>query len=208
MSFPPSHIKNIIFDLGGVLLNIDYFLTEQAFIDLGISEFPKLYSQARQTSLFDDLETGRISGAAFKNQLTQIAGVEIETDQFEQAWNAMLLDIPNSHMDFLTDIQSRYRIFLLSNTNAIHYASFQQSLKDTHGIDRLDSFFEKAYYSHLMGMRKPNRSTFETVLAENNLLAGETLFIDDSVQHVEGAKAAGIVTHHLQRQELTELFAT
>lgn len=200
-------IKNIIFDLGGVLYNLNYQLTIDAFNRLGGGNFAEIYSQQRQRDLFDRLEKGEISVPAFCDELRLLTGWEMTNDQIAHAWNAMLLGIPPHRVQLLEKIRSRYRLFLLSNTNEIHLAAVTRHLEETFGYGRFSAIFENLYYSHRVGMRKPDCEIFEYVLAENRLVASETLFIDDSVQHVEGAKKTGLNAFLLEPgKEIGELF--
>jgi putative hydrolase of the HAD superfamily len=187
----PASVKNIIFDFGGVILNIDYKLTETAFARLGLTDFAGIYSQASQKDLFDRLETGRIMPAEFREKIRKYIGAASD-EQIDSAWNAMLLDLPEERIILLDKLKKKYRIFLLSNTNEIHFAAFSAYMKCKFKRDIFFEVFEKAYVSHEMKMRKPDAEIFEFVVRENNLLKEETLFIDDSIQHIEGAKKAGL----------------
>lgn len=191
-------IRHVIFDLGGVLLNIDYQLTEKAFIRAGMSDFSKLYSQLKQTPLFDEFETGKISETDFIQQLQQLSPVALSPEQTRNAWNAMLLDLPLRRLQLLQQLRLYYDLVLLSNTNIIHETAFTQSLQQAHGIT-LGGFFDKLYYSHRIGLRKPDPEVFRLVLTENNFNPAHTLFIDDSPQHIEGAKTLGIQTIFLDK---------
>lgn len=207
--FPAEkNIKNIIFDLGGVILNIDYNLTSEAFKKLGLSDFDEKYSQAKQNHLFDDLETGKKSDSEFYDLLKSYFSSDVSTAEMETAWNAMLLDLPAERINLLKNLSTRYRIFLLSNTNKIHYKAYSAYLIKTFGNMIFDEIFEKQYLSFEMGMRKPDKEIFELVLNENKLVPSETLFIDDSIQHIHGAATTGIITHHLQQPEtIIDLFS-
>jgi putative hydrolase of the HAD superfamily len=193
--------KNIIFDLGGVILNIDYRLTSQAFQNLGLSDFDEKYSQAKQSHLFDRLETGKITPEDFRKKLKAYFSQTVSDTDMDNAWNAMLLDLPKQRIDLLKQLSKNYRLFLLSNTNIIHYRAYSAYLKQTFGKMIFDEIFEKQYLSFEIGMRKPDKQIFELVLNENNLRPSETLFIDDSIQHVEGAAKTGINAYHLQPTE-------
>ncbi|MBB6463891.1 HAD family hydrolase [Flammeovirga kamogawensis] len=191
--------KAIIFDLGGVLLNLRYENTLDKFSEILEKPVSPFYTQKEQTELFDEYEKGNISSDEFRLGIKKIVGEEITNDQIDEAWNAMLLDLPIKRVEMLKELSKKYRIFLLSNTNAIHIKAFETIVKSTLGNDFGDfkKLFEKGYYSYEMGDRKPHPSIFETVIAENNLDKSDTLFIDDSIQHVEGAKKAGLHAHHL-----------
>ncbi len=192
-------IRHIIFDLGGVLINIDYKLTEQAFIDAGINNFPQLYSQLQQSDLFDNLETGKIGRDAFMAAMKEAAHTGITEEQILKAWNAMLLDFPVRRLQILQQLRLYHDLFLLSNTNEIHEETFNNILMHSHGIPNIGVFFDKVYLSHRVGLRKPNKEIFERVLNDNGLKPEHTLFIDDSPQHIEGAKLTGIQTIYLEK---------
>jgi len=190
----PANIKNIIFDLGGVLLNINMNMTVEAFKKLGLSDFDQLYSPSAQKELFDDFETGKISTKVFREKVNQISGKSLTDEEIDNAWNAMLLDLPKERLELLDKLWAENRLFLLSNTNELHISAYSKYLLKEFGFPNLSHLFEKEYYSYKTGMRKPNADIFERVLKENNLLAKETLFIDDSLQHIEGAAKCGIQT--------------
>lgn len=192
-------IKHIIFDLGGVLLNIDYSLTEKAFQDLGISNFKELYSQLDQSSLFDLLETGKISRREFLDTMRHTSPVPISEQQILDAWNAMLLDFPLVRLQLLQQLRNQYDLFLLSNTNEIHEETFTDTLSRSRGIPHLGVLFDKVYFSHRVGLRKPTKEIFNYVLEDNGIAAKDTLFIDDSPQHIATAEELGINTIYLQK---------
>lgn len=192
-------IRHIIFDLGGVLLNIDYQLTEQAFINLGIDNFAEMYSQLQQTELFDDFETGKTSTDEFISLLLEKSGKSLKKEEVVIAWNAMLLDFPLRRLQILQQLRTYYDLILLSNTNEIHEAAFNDILTNSHGISNIGVFFDRVYLSHRIGMRKPDVVVFERIVEENQLAKEHTLFIDDSPQHIEGAEKAGIQTIWLQK---------
>ena len=189
-----SGIKNIIFDLGGVILNIRYQNALEAFQKLSTSQQTIAFTQQKQSRLFDDYETGRISDQAFREGLRQHYEIEASDAEIDAAWNAMLLDIPAERITLLQALSQKYRLFLLSNTNAIHLVHFSRLVAEGFAIPSLDSLFEKTYYSHLIGQRKPDAPVFEHILNRHQLNRRETLFIDDSIQHIEGARQVGLQT--------------
>jgi putative hydrolase of the HAD superfamily len=192
-----SSIKNIVFDLGAVLLNIDYNKTATAFRDLGYSDFEKMYSQFKANDIFDNLEMGHISEIDFYNYMLSAGNGKITQSEVTGAWNAMLLDFRKESFEFLNQLSRRYKLFLLSNTNAIHKTAFDLSFKQQMLDLSLDSFFTKAYYSNLVGMRKPNENIFRFVLEDAGIIAEETLFIDDLFKNIETAAKLGFRTHLL-----------
>ena len=194
-----SDIKNIIFDLGGVILNIDYLKTSEYFKNFGVKNFDDLYMQKNQSLLFKEFEKGNFTSQQFLAELKQKTG--LAENEIITAWNAMLLDLPKERLNFIATLWDTYRIFLLSNTNEIHVSSLESSLKKSNLLDLYLSSFEKIYYSCRIRKRKPNIDCFEMVLQENNLVASETIFIDDSIQHVEGSKKVGIKAYLLQQNK-------
>lgn len=191
-------VKNIIFDLGGVLLTLDYSKTEQSFVNLGVANFNELYNQQKASPLFEQLETGKISDDVFYEQFKNIANVDLDNKEMEVAWCAMLGHFPKEVLNWLTDISQRYNIYLFSNTNRIHHRAFQRIYKEQTGKENFDDYFIKAWYSHDLGLRKPYAQAFTKLLEIENLKASETLFIDDSHINIEGANEAGLLTTWLK----------
>ena len=192
-----AKIKNLLFDLGGVLLNIDYNKTANAFKKLGAHQFDELYSQAGANHLFEALETGQISEIDFYSAIQGHCHPAVTHQQIEMAWNAILLNFRAASLDFLATLKHKYNVYLLSNTNSIHFTAFHKIFRDETGKENLDDYFIKAYYSHKIHRRKPYPLTYQFVLDDAGIKADETLFIDDSINNVEGAKDAGLQVYHL-----------
>ncbi len=190
----------IIFDLGGVIINLDYERTTKAFVELGLLNFKEVYSQLAQNSLFDDFETGRISAPHFINKLLPLLPKGTSPNQVVAAWNAMILDFPKQKIELLSKLKNKYRVFLLSNTNEIHMVKVKREWKKV-SEDPMEEYFETIFLSHEMGMRKPDPQIFSTVCERKGLNPKKTLFIDDSPQHIEGAKSVGLKTIHLTNSE-------
>ena len=196
-----TKIKNIIFDLGGVILNLDYTKTDKEFHKLGLNNFSKLYSKKKQSKIFDDFEKGRFSAEKFIFLIKQSENLKLKDSDFINAWNAMLLEIPKERMEFIKRLKKDYNIYLLSNTNEIHIKKFEADLRKNNWLRDFQDCFDQVYYSSNMGMRKPDYDCFNKVLEDHNLKAHETLFIDDSVQHIEGAKKVGINAYLLNKED-------
>ena len=135
-----TNVDTIIFDLGGVILNLDYSLTTKAFQDLGLLNFEEMYAQANQTSIFDDLEIGKISAQHFINLVLPYLPVGTSANKVVHAWNAMILDFPKEHLELLMELKKTKKLFLLSNTNEIHIQAVYRSLAKTTN-KKMDSFF-------------------------------------------------------------------
>jgi len=188
-------IKNIILDYGNVIFMIDFARVHQAFMSLGIKNVDNFFGHKAQDSLFDTFDKGEISASNFRAAIRERAGRPDLTDQqIDDAWNALLIGVPEGKHEILTQLKTKYRTFLLSNNNEIHYAYCMQHIQDKYGIPDNAAFFEKTFYSHIMGLRKPDAKIFEQVISETGIVPTETLFIDDSPQHLETAKKLGFHT--------------
>ncbi len=199
-----AKIKNIIFDLGAVLFDIDFQKVNQAFADLGVQNIEQQYSKLSANFLFENLEMGKISADAFYQTLQAQTDVPLTHQQLELAWNAILLNFRKESMAFVQQLHQTHRVFLLSNTNIIHLKQINLQAKKELSAERLDDFFEKAYYSFEMGMRKPDEHIFQYVLKDAELVAEETFFIDDSAPNIETAAKIGFKTHLLLANEKVE----
>ena len=199
-----SNTKNILLDLGAVLLNIDVNKLKPAFEDLGVKDFNLLQEQLTAIHLFDDLETGKITADVFCETIRTASELPLKNADIITAWNALLLDFRTDTMNFLTQLSKHYKLFLLSNTNAIHLEQFYKQLHNQLGQTTLDFYFDKLYYSHLVGLRKPDAAIYHFVLKDAGIAAGETLFIDDLETNISAAAALGFQTHQLMEHERVE----
>ncbi len=205
-----SSIPNIVFDLGGVLLNINPENSVNQFKAIGLNDPERIQHEYRENGLFDRLEKGLLSPQAFRDEIRQYIDVKVSDQQIDYAWNAMLLDFPYERLALLQELKKTHKVYLLSNTNRIHWECYTRQIRETHGVDLADCF-EKDYYSHDMGLRKPDTSIYQELLIAEKLKAEETLFIDDMYPNVEAAKAVGMIAHHLDLENgesVLDLFAT
>jgi len=191
--------KAIIFDLGAVVLNINYQNTIDEFSKLGVKNAATFYSKKVQTDLFNQIETGMISSNTFLKALQKETN-NANIIQVEQAWNAMLLDLPEERLQLIKKLKDNHAIYLLSNTNIIHINAFKKQLGNKKWLAFCE-LFDKMYLSHELGLRKPDVKIFEYILKEQKLKVEEVFFIDDSPQHIIGAKKLGIQCHHLLDDE-------
>ena len=185
-------IKNIIFDLGGVILNLDNQRTEAAFTSLGVKDIRSYFGHGHAASFFKEYEVGRIDDRQFIDSIRDLTGLSVPDQSIIDGWNALLLDFPPERIQLLKQLRKNYRLFLFSNTNALHLNSLQQIYVNTFGGGALEDHFERTYYSHLLGMRKPDAASFEHILRENQLNSAETMFVDDAIVNVEGAEQVGM----------------
>jgi putative hydrolase of the HAD superfamily len=186
-----ENISTIIFDLGGVIMDIDVKKTLSAFSNLGLSNVHEYFGHGFAASFFSDHEAGRITDEEFLQEIKKLLSGEVPTESVIEAWNALLLRFPPERIALLKSLKNRYRIFLYSNTNAIHQEKFKEIFRSSFSSE-LDSLFEKAYYSHELGQRKPESGGYEQIIRENNLDPRQTLFVDDAFINVEGAIKTGL----------------
>jgi|LauGreDrversion2_2_1035103.scaffolds.fasta_scaffold01879_3 HAD superfamily hydrolase (TIGR01509 family) len=179
-------IKNIIFDLGGVVLNLDQEKTLRAFKRLGAN----LEELNLENSIFLDFETGKVDENYFLQSIFTLLKGNASKEQITQAWNSMLLELPAHRVEIIKQLKSKYRLFLLSNTNSIHI----NAVFEEHGKTVFEELFEKIYLSHEIGIRKPDVACYEYVLRDANLKGSETVFVDDNRLNLKGAESAGINT--------------
>lgn len=191
-------IDTIILDLGGVLIDVDYQRTAKEFTKLGYGNFDSLYSKAKQSSVFDEFETGHLSPSGFCQKIRELVSPDLSDVQIVNGWNAMLGTIPQERIELIQQLRNRFQLLLLSNTNAIHVPAFEEIIALNNGIGNFKSLFDGAYYSCEIGLRKPHAEAFHYVLDKHDAKPSKTLFVDDSIQHVEGAKAAGLHAVHLE----------
>lgn len=191
-------VKNIIFDLGGVILDIDFALTHRAFELEGVEGFAHLYSQYAAAPFFVDFEKGKKTTAQFFDHIRAICGCPLADETIRRCWNAMLIGFDPAKIDWLKKTADRYRVFLFSNTNILHYQDFAKRFYDQQG-EEFNACFVKAYYSHEMGLRKPDPESYQAIIDEQGLDVSETLFIDDTLKNIEAARQIGLQTIHLQK---------
>ena len=199
-----EHIKNIILDLGGVLINLDFQKLNESFKRLGLEN---AFSKTKQIDLFSKLEEGKISEDLFFTEFKNLTNTKHSNKQIIDAWNSILLDIPIERIELLENLGKKYRLFLFSNTNSIHIKEVYNILNRSFGIKNLNPYFEKIYLSNELGIRKPKAEGFKQIIESNNLNLNETLFIDDSLQHVDGAKKAGLQAQllDLEKEDICNL---
>ena len=197
-----AKIKNIIFDLGGVVLDIDENIVYKELEKMGISTFELAHSKEFM-DIMSKFDTGIYTAPTFRKKTKAILGQEKMTDQkFDSIWNSMLLDIPRERIVALEQIRKHYKIFLMSNSNEIHYDLYVRDLQLRFGYNEFDELFNKSYFSFAEHLEKPDPRFFELILDHEHLLPEETLFIDDTAENINVAKSLGINTYHISREEL------
>jgi glucose-1-phosphatase len=207
LNVKPSEIKNIIFDWGGVITDLNLDSIVRAFKDLGFHHFGESFIHNRGRNYFLRFETGKIKETEFLKFLRKQLSPDVTDRQILDAWNSILGDLPADRWNMLVEARKSYRTFLLSNTNSLHVSYYTQKIGNLYGQKGFEPLFEKIYYSHQLGMRKPDRDIYEFVLQDSRLKPGETLFIDDNLENIATALELGIKTYQLAAPvTLTDLF--
>jgi putative hydrolase of the HAD superfamily len=195
-------IKNLIFDLGGVILDLSVETTLQSFATLSGLDESAVTKQFVTSAGFEQYEKGEIDDDAFRAFVRELFRVDAPDDKLDACWNAMLLGIPVAKLKLLETLKDSYRVYLLSNTNNIHVHYINNTLLTRMQCESLDDYFHKAYYSHKMKKRKPDLDIFQQVIDENHLTPDHTLFLDDNFANVEGAGKLGIKTLHVKNPDM------
>tara|TARA_E500000331_G_C17192312_1_gene685484 strand:+ start:695 stop:1312 length:618 start_codon:yes stop_codon:yes gene_type:complete len=198
-----KRVKALLFDLGGVIVNLDYHKTINAFEALGVTNAEILYNQFSQTEIFNDFETGCLSGKEFINLMKHQISTHSSESEIKKAWNAMILGFEEAKLEQIKRYSEKIPCYLLSNTNEIHLA-YIQSLLGKMPFKNLELLFNKCYYSHIIGKRKPHKETFEWVLNDMGYTPEDVLFIEDSPQHIEGAKTINLNTLYFTKERNLE----
>lgn len=198
--------RNLIFDLGDVIIDIDYAITVAEFQKLAKVDFSEIVSYSRQHHVFDRLEKGQISEADFWAEIKLLMKPDVTNEELINAWNSILINYPKYKIELLQNLRSRYQVFALSNINEIHIREIDRVAKEQFGAQRFADFFHKAYYSNETGYRKPESEIYELVLKSEQLNPSETFFVDDKAENVEAARNLGIQAYQLtNRDKLVDL---
>jgi len=191
-----KEIDAIIFDLGGVILNIDFSNTQKALEQLGLKDAGKHFGKYTQEGFFDQLDRGEINENTLFEEIRKLLPEPAPNHLLRDAWNAMILDFSPQRISLLKQVKTQYRTFLLSNTNAVHYPFYNRLIQDL-GEDSLESLFHGTFLSFREGMRKPEPEFFLKLINEYELNPENTVFIDDTEMHIEAAAKLGIRGIHL-----------
>jgi putative hydrolase of the HAD superfamily len=196
-----DQVRNIIFDFGKVIVNIDWERVKKELSAKGVKNIDELHNYLMEENYYLDLETGEISAHTFREAIRMFIGDHTPDYEIDAAWNSMILDIPEPRVRLLEKLKDKYRTFLLSNTNEIHFNHYNAYFARTFGYDNLADIFEEAYFSHELRLRKPNPEIYKVVLEKHGLTAGETLFFDDMIQNIKSAREMGIMGYHIKEGE-------
>jgi putative hydrolase of the HAD superfamily len=193
-----SHIKNLIFDLGNVLYDIDFKKMNAAFTSIGIADIDQHFTLNKSHQLFLDLEMGFVNEQEFYEGVRALVNLPLTNDQIKFSWNALLVGFRKNSIDWVKQNNTQYNTFLYSNTNQIHQDYFIAEFENIETNYPFASLFKTPYYSHEMGMRKPDPASFCYILEKEGLIPAETLFIDDNEPNILAAASVGLKVLHLK----------
>ncbi len=201
-----SKTKNIIFDLGGVLLNINPLLSLLELEKIsGISQ-EELITKLASEQIFKKFETGSLDSAQFRRELCRIINTSASDSEIDRIWNKLILDIPVHRVNLLKELRENYKVYMLSNTNSIHFDYYSREFVENYGINLVD-LFDHVYVSHEIGIHKPDTGIYTFVLENASIKASETVFIDDSLANIEAAEQLGIAGIHITNgRDVTSFF--
>lgn len=204
----PASLKNLIFDLGDVIIPIDLSAPIRNFATLANLPEDEVRALWQQHKFINHYETGLIDDDAFRNHVRQLLNQRTESSDtdapeswadevIDTAWNTVLLDLPVERIERIRTLQGHYRLFLLSNTSPIHIRQVNRVLIEI-GQPTLEELFERVFYSYEVRMAKPSPDIYRHVLTEAGIQADETAFFDDNEANIRAAAALGIRAVHVQ----------
>lgn len=193
------NFKNILFDLGGVILDINIQATLKRFYELGFPSELLQYPESMQTDVFFNYQTGKLDTIEFRNAIRKTSGVEMSDEVFDEAWNAMLVGIPRERTRLIKLLSKRYRLYMLSNTSEMHAKVFEKMYLDAAG-ESMHEVFDKIYYSHEIGLHKPDREAWEYVINDAGIIPEETLFLDDTIYNIKASQELGFQAIHIHER--------
>ena len=201
----PPNIKNILFDLGGVILDINVQATLKKFYELGFPSQLMQYPHSMNTDLFFKYETGKMKVEQFREEIRKVSGVDVSDEVFDEAWNSMLVRIPLERTNLLKALTKRYALYMLSNTSDLHAPVFEKMFEETAGV-KMQNLFTKIYYSHEIGYLKPDLDAWKHVINDAGIKPEETLFLDDNIQNIKASQELGFQAIHIhERTNLMDL---
>lgn len=195
-----NNITTLLFDFGGVLVDLDKQACLNAFSKLGIIDLEQYISNYAQSGIFLKLEKGQVSPEEFRNEIRKMTDKELSDAEIDNAWNSFLISIPEYKLDFLLELRKKYRVLMLSNTNAIHFEQRAQEEFSKRG-KKLEDYFDTCYLSYKLGMAKPDKEIFEHVLENEDAEAHQILFLDDGETNIETARSIGFASYLVSQQE-------
>lgn len=185
----------IVFDLGGVIVDLDSMKTFNELVSYARKEL-KL-EEIAEHPLLHDFERGQIEASDFVRDLSQVIDAAVEHDQLIKSWNAMIIDVPPARLELVRKLGEQIPVYAFSNTNSLHIEFLDDMLRDRYGYDSVASYFDRAFYSYQMGHRKPDPESFDWIVKEMGAAEKNVLFLDDNLINIQAAERAGFKGWHI-----------
>lgn len=189
------HIEVVVFDLGNVIIPVDFERTVKAFVALGGKKASELYHYAGQTHLFEELERGEVSRKQFMDRVRPELNHALD-NEIVDAWNAMLYHIDHSTFEYLDKLRPMFKTYVLSNINTYHAEWVDKAMRSTSSEHDISQYFDHVFYSHEIGHRKPENEAWQIIIEQKGIDPQKTLFIDDKEENIDAAKALGFIGLH------------
>lgn len=204
-------IKNIVFDFGGVIADLDRDRAVRAFFQLGLKDAETRLDKYHQTGIFQELEEGKLTADTFRQELGVLCGRELTMEETRQAWLGFFTGVDVRKLDYMLELKKSYRIYLLSNTNPF-VMSWACSPGFTSCGKSLADYCDKLYLSYQIGCTKPEPAIFHNMLKKSQMIPSETLFVDDGASNVRVGQELGMHTFQPEngtdwREELSRLLS-
>ena len=190
-------ITTLIFDLGGVIVNLDWDLCVNNFKKISVNNMDSLISTTLQKGFILEYEQGEISSDDFRREVRKYASEKVSDEEINYAWTSLLVDAPEEKLQLLLDLKKKYRIFMLSNTNELSFEHCRKSFFSQNG-HQIEDYFDKCYLSYTMKMNKPEPDIFEALLKDAGLRAEECLFLDDGIHNIKTASELNFNTEYIE----------
>ncbi len=202
-----QNIETIIFDFGGVVIDIDPQITVKKLQELGFEDVSKFQSSEFIDDIVRKFERGIFTPEMFRERIRAFLELDITDQQIDDAWNALIYDIPAERIEILEQVKKNYKMLLLSNSNEIHYDLYVRDLQLRFGYREFDELFHKAYFSFDTHLSKPDSEAYEFIMYQHDLNPAKTLFIDDNEENIKTAKRLGLKTYLLKKpQRIRDIF--
>jgi len=195
-----SNISTLIFDFGGVLIDLDMNQSILNFKKLGVENVENYLSNFGQSGFFMQLEKGKISAEEFRSEIRKMTTNTITDKEIDDAWNAFLVRIPSEKLDIVYQLRKKFRVIMLSNTNAIHFPYAERTFF-SYKNRGIDEYFDKCYRSYDMKMAKPDAEIFEAILSQEQVAPNQCLLLDDGPKNIEQAQKMGFQTYFVDPKE-------
>lgn len=190
-----TKIKNIVFDLGGVLIDLSHDQAVRRFEEIGVVDAAQLLDPYEQKGIFLEVENGTITADGYCQKLREHTGKDLSYEEIKHAWLGFIVDVPQYKLDHLLKLREHYNVYLLSNTNPIIQEGWARTGQFSAAGRPIGDYFDKMYTSYEVGVTKPDRKIFDYMIADSGLIPSETLFVDDAKSNVEVGRNLGFQTY-------------